>query len=136
VRRVSHGKKLDQYKGLVAHSSLPEELHLMGHIAHDVLPNYFKARLIFCTPSTRHREAHGVATAQPILMDVFVVALGFAGSSVSPVDVDGEMGFVVQVGGAPGLPLMVARLVSDNDFRQRIGAASCHRYPTESLPKK
>lgn len=103
-----------------AEQSLSDHVTFAGPLQHDEIVARFQTADVFLFPSVWH-EPFGMPPVESMAAGVPVVATRSGG--IPETVVDGETGLLVERGDADGLAKALRKLLSDDDLRQRMGAA-------------
>jgi len=101
----------------VADNGLQDRVHLLGFVSQDELARHFAEAAIICLFS--REETAPMIIAQAMCAGKPVVSTAAGG--VPDLMIDGETGYVVDVGDEAGFADRTLRLLSDEDLRSRMG---------------
>jgi rhamnosyl/mannosyltransferase len=90
------------------------------------LAAWYRAAAVFALPSVARSEAYGLVQLEAHASGTPVVCTGLP-TGVPWVNIHGETGLVVAVGDAPALGAALARILSDDALRARMGAYARER---------
>lgn len=112
---------VDELRSRTAAAGCPDLLDVVGHLAHDQLPQSLCRALIHAAPS-RFEAGPGFANLEAMACGLPIVAC--SGSGSSEVIADGVSGLLVPPGDADALTAALRRLLADAALRARLGAAA------------
>ncbi len=124
-----------QLEQQAAHLGLSSRILFTGHIPEEDLAAYFHACDVFCLPAVERSEAFGLVQLEAMACGKPVVCTQL-NNGVNVVNIDGETGFAVPVRDPVALGQCLARLLSDQALRQKLGAqalAHTHDYSVRSM---
>ena len=112
-----------EIRGLVANQKLTDKFHFLGSVGYECLPEVYAAADVFLL--TSHYEGYGRVIVESFLSGVPVVSTACTG----PEDliVDGENGFLLEVGDLVGLSDAVINLLQDKQKAESMGISGRDR---------
>lgn len=117
------GKERSNLEKLAAELNLGERVRFVGRLEHEEAVRYFAGCSFFVLPS-RH-EPMGIVNLEAMAAGKAVVASKVGG--VPELVIEGETGLLVPGGDSAFLSLALAKLMTDDDLRARLGAAGALR---------
>jgi glycosyltransferase involved in cell wall biosynthesis len=110
-----------QLEQQAADLGLSDRILFTGHIPEEDLAAYFHACDVFCLPAVERSEAFGLVQLEAMACGKPVVCTQL-NNGVNVVNVEGQTGFAVPVRDAVALGKGLARLLSDQELRLKLGA--------------
>ena len=107
-----------------------DRFRLVGEVAADHLPDWYRAADWFVLPSTTPAEMFGMAMVEAMASGTPVISTDVP-SGVGEVNVDGTTGLVVPRGDAGALAEAMKRLAGSRELRWRLGDAARRRVEEE-----
>ncbi len=98
----------------------------LGDVADDQVPDIYRSADVFCLPSSSKAEAFGIAAMEALASGLPVITTE-VGTATSTVTADGLTGFVVPPRDSEPLRSAIDKVLSGDDLRARMGAASRER---------
>ena len=116
---VGGGELLDFYQKTASRLGVSDHVIFAGHVADEMLPQYYAACDLLVLPSKNESEGYGLVLLEAMASGKPVVAsrVGGIGGVVS----NGENGMLVQPNDAVALSNAVCYLANDPETRRRIG---------------
>jgi glycosyltransferase involved in cell wall biosynthesis len=117
------GDRLTELRAAAA--PFAERIHFPGAVAHDALPDLFRAADVFTLPAV-HDSKGNVDGLPNVILEAMASGLPVVASGISGIPLaveDGRTGLLVPEGDAAALAAAVLRLLADPDERRAMGAA-------------
>ncbi|CAN5643756.1 glycosyltransferase family 4 protein [soil metagenome] len=116
-----NGPLSPELRARAAALGLQDKVYFPGRIPEAELPAYFNACDVFALPSVGLTEAFGLVQLEAMACGKPVVCSQL-GNGVNVVNQDGQTGVAVPPGDAQALAGALARLLGDDELRERLGA--------------
>jgi phosphatidyl-myo-inositol dimannoside synthase len=117
------GDRLAELRAVAA--AWPDRVHFPGAVAHDALPDLFRAADVFVLPAVH--DARGNVDGLPnVILEAMASALPVVASGISGIPLaveDGRTGLLVSEGDAGALAAALLRLLADPAARRAMGEA-------------
>lgn len=127
---VGDGEERPALEGLMGELHLGDRVRLLGH--REDIPEMLGAMDIFAFPSLSEGLPRAVMEAMAAGLPCVVMDVGGNAEAV----MDGQTGYVVPLGDAPGFKAALTRLLKDGASRKKLGAAGKNRAFTLFNPKR
>jgi glycosyltransferase involved in cell wall biosynthesis len=123
---IGSGPLEGELRDLATSLGVADRLTFVPPVDDEELAAYLRAAAVFCLPSVARSEAFGIVQLEAHISGTPVVCTDLP-TGVPWVNVDGETGLVVPPGDADALAAALARLLSDDDLRARMGQRARER---------
>ncbi len=117
---VGAGPLEAELRGLAAETGIADRVYFLPPLEDEALHGWYQAADVFCLPSVARSEAFGLvqieahAAGTPVVSTALPTGVPFA-------NLDGQTGLIVPPGDALALRAALARLLSDDVLRARLG---------------